>query len=76
MGVQPRDTDASALANPFAATNGWAYNVDPNGLSGNFAISEFMAANANGIRDEDGDHSDWIEVGNFGTVQGTWPVIS
>src|SRR6266540_2118806 len=27
-------------------------------------ISEFMADNQNGIRDEDGDHSDWLELYN------------
>ena len=27
-------------------------------------IGEFMAANANGLTDEDGDHSDWIEITN------------
>jgi hypothetical protein len=29
-------------------------------------ISEFMAANSNGIRDDDGNHSDWIEIFNPG----------
>ena len=29
-------------------------------------ITEFMAANANGLRDEDGDFSDWIELHNGG----------
>ena len=29
-------------------------------------ITEFMAANANGLRDEDGDASDWIEIYNAG----------
>ena len=31
-----------------------------------FIITEFMAANASGERDEDGDYSDWIEVYNPG----------
>jgi hypothetical protein len=39
---------ASALA---------AFAVDP-------VISEFMASNQNGITDEDGDRSDWIEIRN------------
>src|SRR5262245_15023957 len=30
-------------------------------------ISEFCAHNGSGIRDEDGDHSDWIELYNAGT---------
>ena len=29
-------------------------------------ISEFVAANANGLTDENGDHSDWIEIYNSG----------
>ncbi len=31
-------------------------------------ISEFMAVNSNGIEDEDGDRSDWIELYNMGNV--------
>src|SRR6187549_1504146 len=30
-------------------------------------ISEFVASNSNGLRDEDGDFSDWIEIFNSGT---------
>ena len=29
-------------------------------------ISEFVAINDSGIEDEDGDHSDWLEIYNFG----------
>lgn len=29
-------------------------------------VSEFMAANATGLQDEDGDYSDWIEIHNAG----------
>jgi hypothetical protein len=35
--------------------------------SSSIVISEFMAANANGLKDGDGETSDWIEVANFGT---------
>ena len=31
-----------------------------------FVITEFMAANASGERDEDGDYSDWLEIHNPG----------
>ena len=31
-------------------------------------ISEFMADNGAGIKDEDDNHSDWIELGNVGAV--------
>src|SRR5437867_128429 len=30
-------------------------------------ISEFVASNSNGLRDEDGDYADWIELFNAGT---------
>lgn len=33
---------------------------------GSIAINEFMASNATGITDEDGDNEDWIELYNFG----------
>ncbi len=29
-----------------------------------FCISEFMAVNSSGLRDEDGDYSDWVEIHN------------
>src|SRR5687767_6948895 len=34
--------------------------------SGEVSISEFLASNSNSIRDEDGEHEDWIEVFNSG----------
>jgi hypothetical protein len=33
-------------------------------------ISEFMAANNSGLRDSDGDFSDWIEIYNPGREHG------
>ncbi len=35
-------------------------------LSSKVIISEFMADNESSLRDEDGDHSDWIEIFNTG----------
>ena len=35
---------------------------------GAIVISEFMAANASGLLDEDGDASDWLELFNAGTT--------
>lgn len=35
---------------------------------GDVRINEVMASNASGIRDEDGDASDWIEIYNAGTT--------
>ena len=31
-------------------------------------ISEFLASNQNSLRDEDGDHEDWIEILNEGNA--------
>src|SRR5262245_57692112 len=31
-------------------------------------ISEFLASNDTGLTDEDGDHSDWIEIYNSGAT--------
>src|SRR6476620_1906957 len=30
-------------------------------------INEFMANNSNGLQDDDGQYSDWIELYNYGT---------
>ena len=35
-------------------------------LHAQFIISEFLASNSNSIIDEDGNHSDWIEINNTG----------
>ena len=59
-------TDLSPNANPFAGGS-WVYKVDPS-VSANVVISEFEANNKNGIKDDDGNHSDWIELANFGTL--------
>jgi hypothetical protein len=61
-------TDDSPLANPFVGGN-WTYTVDPEAVDRpNVILSEFLALNANGIRDEDGTRSDWIELRNLGPV--------
>lgn len=39
-------------------------------LDARFVIAEFMASNQNGLRDEDRDRSDWIEVANIGDAAG------
>lgn len=38
----------------------------PAGQAGQFALTEFMAANDTTLNDEDGDNSDWIEIHNEG----------
>src|SRR5207302_975817 len=61
--------DLSPLANPFAGDS-FAYKLDTNvAAKPNIIISEFMADNGTGIRDEDGSHSDWIELLNAGVLQ-------
>jgi hypothetical protein len=61
-------TDDSPLANPFVGRN-WSYTVDPEAVDrSNVILSEFLAVNASGIRDEDGTRSDWIELRNLGPV--------
>jgi len=54
-------------ANPFAGGS-WSYTLDTNILT-HVVISEFLANNTVGIRDEDGTHSDWLELFNRGTIQ-------
>ena len=36
------------------------------GAPAGLMISEFLASNDEGLLDEDGDHSDWVEVQNVG----------
>jgi len=60
-------TDVSAQSNAFAGST-WSYTLNTNIMLPQFFITEFMANNSgdgvNGIRDEDGDSSDWIEIYN------------
>jgi len=58
--------DLSPAANAFAGAS-WSYTLDPNAPLPLVRITEFMAANAATIVDEDGDASDWIELQNAGT---------
>ena len=59
--------DLSRLKNPLV-TSSWALRVDPNAPPDGLQISEFLADNAHGLRDDDGDHSDWIEIRNTGST--------
>ena len=58
---------ADASSNPFAGGN-WSYTLNPDAFRPVVIISEFMADNAHGIQDEDGSHSDWIELFNPGPL--------
>lgn len=62
-------TDDSPRGNPFAGGQ-WSYTVDPEAVDRpNVILSEFLASNGSGIRDEDGTRSDWIELLNLGPAE-------
>lgn len=71
-------TDLSSAALPFAGA-AWSVTVEEGVAARGVLISEFLALNQRGLRDEDGDHSDWIEVFNSGTslasLQG-WSLVA
>jgi hypothetical protein len=58
--------DLAPAQNVFGGGS-WNYALDPNAPLPMVRITEFMAANASTIADEDGDSSDWIELQNAGT---------
>ena len=47
---------------------GWHYNVDSDHDFGQVVINEFLAANRDGLKDDDGEAGDWIELRNNGGV--------
>jgi hypothetical protein len=57
-------TDTTEATNAFAGGN-WTYTLDPtSGPKPTAVISEFMADNQHGIKDEDGQRNDWVELLN------------
>ena len=66
--ANPGISDIDGLPTPFVAGGSWTYTVNPNLIAAAVVISEFMADNQNGISDEDGSRSDWIELYNPGLV--------
>jgi len=62
-------TDLAAASNSFAGGS-WTYTLDPNYTATLFVINEFLASNNKGLRDEDGDDSDWLELFNPNLVAG------
>ena len=54
--------DTATAANPFAGGS-WSVTV---GNAQSLTINEFLAANATGLADENGDHGAWIEIYNNG----------
>ena len=59
-------TDLSSNSNRFAGDATFSYTLNPEAVSSFVSITEFMADNATTIRDEDGHHSDWLELCNAG----------
>src|SRR5690606_24549199 len=47
---------------------GFSSSCRSNDGADSITISEFLASNANGLKDSDGETSDWIEIFNSGTV--------
>jgi hypothetical protein len=60
-------TDQAAAPNAFAGGS-WTYVLDPNAGVGDLVLTEFIASNQTGLRDEDGQEQDWIEIYNRGTT--------
>ncbi|HTD68049.1 MAG TPA: CotH kinase family protein, partial [Candidatus Limnocylindria bacterium] len=66
--ASPGISDQDAPPDAFVSGASWTYTLDPNVISAPAVISEFLADNEDGIRDEDGTRSDWIELYNPGTI--------
>src|SRR6185503_7349914 len=61
--------DLAPAPNVFGGGS-WTYDLRPGDFSGNVVINEFLTANisTNGLRDEDGEVQDWIELHNRSTT--------
>jgi hypothetical protein len=61
----PNNTITDLAPNPNPLTpSPWSITIDPTAPANILLITEFLASNENGIRDDDGDRSDWIEIHN------------
>lgn len=58
--------DTAERPNPFGG-GVWNYTLNP-ALAADVVINELLADNLNGLLDEDGDTSDWIELYNRGSA--------
>lgn len=59
--------DRNESPNQFAGA-AWTYQVDPAATPGKVVLSELLAQNLSGLRDEDGAPQDWIELENRGAA--------
>jgi hypothetical protein len=55
--------DLASTPNNFAGGS-WSYVLDSNAPIASVRINELMAANVNGLRDEDNEFQDWVELFN------------
>jgi len=58
--------DLAAVPNNFAGAS-WSYVLDPDALLDSVRLNELAAANVNGLRDEDNEVVDWVELYNTGS---------
>ena len=59
-------TDLALEPNPLVV-EGWDYKVKADYEFGQVVINEFIASNRDGLKDEEGDVGDWIELRNTGS---------
>ncbi len=59
-------TDLAMEPNPLVVED-WDYKVKANYEFGQVVINEFIASNRDGLKDEEGDFGDWIELRNAGS---------
>ena len=55
--------DLASTPNNFAGGS-WSYTLDPNAVIAAVRINEFITANTTGLRDEDNEREDWVELFN------------
>ncbi len=58
--------DVAPVPNAFAGAS-WSCTLDTSAVGGDLVITEINAANQSGLRDEDGEEQDWIEIHNRGS---------
>ena len=59
--------DQATTPHPFTGAS-WSYTVDPNYVAPQeVRINELVAANVTGLRDEDNEAQDWVELKNTGS---------
>lgn len=55
--------DMAVVPNAFGGAS-WSYTLDPNAVLSAVRINEIATANLNGLRDEDNEAQDWVELYN------------